>query len=73
MREVGWVQTMQRLVGQGNNSDLYSMSIKTTLNSFRGGCHDSKFQKYHSGCDRKNRLQGSITDIKNTYSKVKYG
>ena len=67
------MQTMQRLVGQGSNSDLYSMSIKTTSNGFRRKCHDSQTSKTSLRLQQKNRLQGSLTEVKNTYSKVKYG
>lgn len=66
------MQTMQRLAGQGSNSDLYSMSIKTTLNGFRRVCHDSQTSKISLRLQQKNRLQGSLTEVKNTYSKVKY-
>lgn len=38
---------MQRLIGQGKDSGLYSMSNKTTLKHFGGG--------HHSGSNRKNK------------------
>lgn len=41
-REGGWVQSRQRLVRKGNDSDLDPMSNTTTWKGFRGGCHDSQ-------------------------------
>lgn len=65
------VQTMQRLVGQGNDSDLYPMNSKETLKGFKKkGIIISKFPKY-SGYNI--RLAGPIPEIQNPYrKKVRY-
>jgi hypothetical protein len=44
--ETGWVPTLQRLVGHGNDLDRLPMHGKKTLKGFKEeGCQDSKISK----------------------------
>lgn len=52
---------MQRLIGQGKDSGLYSMSNKTTLKHFGGGHQDSQMSKISLWLQQKERKQRTLT------------